>query len=140
MTDIQQQVEVGQQPAAVIAALTTAEGLQGWWCRDSDIGSRVGDRHVMRFDHMGTHITMVFDIAELGADTVSWQCGPNGNPDWPGTTITWNVATQAGGSIVTLRHSGFAEGAASIPMVEQGWAHFLASLKSYLETGTGTPS
>jgi hypothetical protein len=58
-------------------------------------------------------------------------------PDWIGTTLAWHIDGTGDGAEVALEHGGWS-GAAPEP-VAQGWQHFVASLKSYLETGAGQP-
>ena len=49
MSDFQQRLVIGASLAAVRAALTTPDGLRGWWTRDCDVDPRVGGRLQFRF-------------------------------------------------------------------------------------------
>jgi hypothetical protein len=41
--------------------------------------------------------------------------------------------------VVAFSHRGFAEANEGYAQVTTGWAHYLFSLRQYLETGQGTP-
>jgi hypothetical protein len=45
----------------------------------------------------------------------------------------------AGGTRLEFLHDGWRERGKVYEACEGGWTHFMASLKSYLETGQGTP-
>lgn len=139
-TTIEHQIEVAAAPAAVLAALTTADGLRAWWARDCDIGDGVGATHELRFDKGANLVTMSFEVTAAGPDRVAWTCTANSNPIWPGTTLTWIIAPRDGGSAVSFEHAGFAEaGSPPYEMTAAGWQHFMGSLKSYLDGGDGRP-
>ena len=54
-----------------------------------------------------------------------------------GTTLTWTIKGTGDEVVVALDHAGWKDEGPE--PVKQGWKHFLASMKSYLETGTGQP-
>jgi len=120
-------------PSAVRAALTTADGIRGWWSRDCDVDE---DAHELRFDKGGRTVTMNFRVDQAEDHEVRLTCTANGNPVWVGTTLTWRVAE----GTVTLEHAGFAEDQSPpFAMTRDGWPMFVASLEAYLATGTGQP-
>ena len=82
-----------------------------------------------------------FEIAELEQnENVHWMTrqGPS-TGHWKGTSVTWRLTPVHGGTQVVFTHSGFAEADRRYEITRAWWEHFLASLKSYLETGKGTP-
>ena len=124
----------------VRAALTTPEGIAGWWAKDSDVGTGIGARHELRFDKEGRTVTMAFEVTELSDDAVAWRCTDNDNPVWPGTTLRWSLTTAGDRTRVVFEHAGFAEDTSPpYAMTAEGWKHFMASFETYVETGAGQP-
>ena len=50
MNNYQQTLDINASPAMVYAALTTPEGLRGWWTQDCDVPAEVGATIHFRFD------------------------------------------------------------------------------------------
>jgi uncharacterized protein YndB with AHSA1/START domain len=122
----------------VFAALTEQASYTGWWSKDCKIGSKPGDECMLKFDKEGTIVTMRFRIDEIVKDQkVAWTCVAHDMPPWVGTTLRWDLESRGDSTQVSLEHAGW-QGDPPEP-VAQGWKHFLGSLKSYLETGTGQP-
>jgi uncharacterized protein YndB with AHSA1/START domain len=55
--------------------------------------------------------------------------------DDPPTLVTWELAEIAGGTRVTLRHTGFPEGTPKLNNVDKTWATIMRELKRLLEDG-----
>jgi uncharacterized protein YndB with AHSA1/START domain len=116
-------------------ALTTNEGCRGWWTKDCDVGSK---RAAFRFD--GGDMEVRFAVEDAGDAAVRWRCdGNKGNDDWQDTTVRFDLRETGGRTHVAFVHDGFKSKTKVYEMCVGGWAHFLASLKSYVETGRGTP-
>ena len=79
------------------------------------------------------------DDALDGERRVAWSCTDNANPEWVGSALTWEITPRDGGSRLTFTHDGFAAGGPPYEMTAEGWKHFMASLKSYADTGSGQP-
>jgi hypothetical protein len=108
-------------------------GLIGWWAVDADLGD---EEHTLRFDKNGRVVTMRFRVDHVDDQRVQWTCLENGNPVWPGTTLTWRLSD----GHLHLEHAGFHEQESPpYQMTVDGWQHFMASLVSWLETGAGQP-
>jgi uncharacterized protein YndB with AHSA1/START domain len=138
MSSIEQSVVIEAKPAKVFAALTEQAGYNGWWSKDCQIGKQAGDESSLKFDKQGTIVSMRFRIDAIVRDEeVRWTCVAHDMPDWVGTTLRWSIARQGDGTLVRLEHAGW-KGQAPEP-VTQGWQHFLASLRSFVETGKGEP-
>ncbi len=61
--------------------------------------------------------------------------------DWEGSTITWDLTPISKGTKLLFGQHDLMVGDTgySIEETRAGWEYFLLSLKSYLETGKGTP-
>jgi uncharacterized protein YndB with AHSA1/START domain len=145
MESITTAVDITASPAKIYEALTTTAGQRGWWTTDCEVGSKVGDEAVFRFNPMaggtGT-IEMRFRIdALVPGEKVEWTCiGEKNNPEWQGTRISFRLRSAGGGKTsLDFAHTGFASKSPVYQACVQGWQHFMQSLKQYAETGTGTP-
>jgi uncharacterized protein YndB with AHSA1/START domain len=129
---------VGMQSASVdevYAALTTIDGLSGWWATDTTGDTELGGILKFRFIPGG------FDIKVLElvpGKRVLWEV-VDGPPEWIGTTIRWDLAQVEDWAIVLFAHEGWAEPVEFMYHCSTKWATFLVSLKQLVETGKGAP-
>ncbi|WP_419818419.1 SRPBCC family protein [Glaciibacter flavus] len=136
MVDILHRIGIEHaSPAEVYRALTTIEGLAGWWASDTSGSPDVGGIIAFRFVPGGFDMT----VLELDADRrVIWKV-VEGPAEWIGTTVEWALHTEDDFTIVMFRHAGWAEPVDFMYHCSTKWATYLLSLKSLLETGTGSP-
>ncbi len=138
MSAIQKSITIDADAAAVYDALATPDGYRGWWCRNSAIADWEGGQSMLHFVKDGQPVTMTFRVDELAPSTgVRWTCVSNDAPPWIGTQLAWSVKSASAGVEVALEHSGWSD--APHEAVAQGWDHFMASLKQFVETGEGQP-
>ncbi len=138
MNAIKDEVRIQETAKKVYEALTLQAGYRGWWNAVGEVAEKVGGEAKLSFVKDGTPINMGFRIDEMKSnECVRWTCVTHDMPSWVGTSLTWRLAEAGGAVVVSLEHSGW-QGVAP-EMVAQGWKHFLGSLKSYVETGTGQP-
>ncbi|MFN8038366.1 MAG: SRPBCC domain-containing protein [Acidimicrobiales bacterium] len=122
-------------PDQVFAALTTLDGLSGWWTTDTTGDPDLGGRITFRF----AGGTIEVEVRELDAGKrVGWTV-VGGPDDWLGTTITFELREEDDFTIVSFRHEGWASATDFMDHCSTKWAVFLLSLKSLLETGAGAP-
>jgi hypothetical protein len=119
-------------------AITTAAGVSGWWMPTRSpepgllrisFGDKGLDVRVMTMPEL-----VVWDVVDCSAE-----------PDWVGTTIEFASGAVAAGAAnaaglleLTFTHRGLG----GLPCAEScfaGWTHFLPSLQSFVESGTGDP-
>lgn len=139
MADMHHLIQLdGVDAAAAYAALTTQDGITGWWTSRAEVlGADVGDELKMRFPDA----PMTWDMRVAVADEparVEWDCF-GGPPGWPGTRVVWGVEKTDAGAVVRLDHAGFPEVDDMFRIVTVGWAQMLLSLKAYLESGRRQP-
>ena len=123
----------------VYRALTTVEGLSGWWTTDTR-GESPGEDNVggvlqFRFGAGG------FDMKVLElhpAKRVLWQV-VDGPEEWIGTKISFDLEQRGDWTIVLFKHEGWKEPVEFMHHCSTKWAVFLLSLKSLLEAGKGAP-
>jgi len=117
-------------------ALTTREGLSGWWTDDTQGEGAVGDVLKFRFGSLG-----FFDMKVLELDPgrrVLWQV-VDGPQEWIGTRVVWDLSQEDDYATVLFRHEGWQEPVEFMHHCSTKWAVFLMSLKALLETGKGAP-
>ena len=138
MVDILHRVGVvSPTPAKVYDALTTVDGLAGWWTDDTSGSAEPGGVLEFRFPPVGG-----FDLEVLDArpdEHVGWRvvAGP---AEWVGTTIDWDLRQDGDWTVVLFRHAGWTEPVEFMHHCSTKWGSFLMSLKSWVETGRGDPA
>jgi len=138
MSSIKDEIRIQATAGKAYEALTRQAGYRGWWNAAGEVAEKVGGEAKLHFVKDGQPVNMTFRIDEMTAnERVRWTCVAHDMPSWVGTTLTWQMKQSGDAVVVSLDHSGWKD-AAPEP-VAQGWRHFLGSMKSYLETGTGQP-
>jgi len=137
MSDILHKIGVQSSSANdVYKALTTIEGLSGWWTTDTRGESKDGGAIHFQFGDMG-----FFDmnVLELDPDRrVLWQVA-GGPPEWIGTKISFELRREGDFTILLFKHEGWKEPVEFMHHCSTKWAVFLLSLKALVETGAGAP-
>jgi uncharacterized protein YndB with AHSA1/START domain len=137
MVDILHKVGIKSSSVdAVYRALTTREGLSGWWTTDTRGDSKVGGVLQFRFG-AGDFDMEVLEL--LPAKRVRWQV-IDGPQEWIGTTVSFDLRQEGDWTIVFFNHEGWKEPVEFMHHCSTKWAVFLLSLKSLLETGKGAPA
>jgi uncharacterized protein YndB with AHSA1/START domain len=137
MVDILHRVGVKTPtPDTVYDALTTVEGLAGWWTDDTKGSGDVGGVLEFRFLPGGFDIE-VLDL--VPSERVEWQV-IDGPEEWIGTTIDWDLHQEGDYTIVMFKHQGWKEPVEFMHHCSTKWGSYLMSLKSLVETGEGAPS
>ena len=138
MVDILHRVGVvTPTPGKVYDALTTVEGLAGWWTDDTKGDGDVGGVLEFRFPPVGGFDMKVVELRP--SERVAWRV-VDGPEEWVGTTIDWELRQSGDYTIVLFRHEGWREPGEFMHHCSTKWASFLLSLKALLETGVGAPA
>jgi uncharacterized protein YndB with AHSA1/START domain len=137
MPDILHRIGVEQRsPEQVYDALTTLEGIRGWWVDDTS--GKTDDSGVTEFrlGSEGPHIK----VAELDPGrSVRWDV-VGGADEWIGTNVQWDLRQDGDYTIVLFKHEGWREPVEFMHHCSTKWATFLLSLKQLLENGEGAPA
>ena len=138
MSDIVQELTIEATPENVFHALTSPDGIAGWWSNHVTTEPQVGSLTEVRFENGGVFKMEITDL-EVGKK-VQWSVRHSPH-SWEGSTITWDLAPISKGTKLLFGQHNLFVGDTnySIEDTRAGWEYFLLSLKSYLETGTGTP-
>ena len=137
MVDILHRVGATSSPDDVFAALTTIDGLAGWWTEDTKGDSDVGGVIAFRFGEAGGFDMKVLDTRP--AELVLWEV-VDGPEEWIGTKIRFELKQDGDFAIVLFSHEGWKEPVEFMHHCSTKWATFLMSLKTLVETGKGEPA
>ena len=136
MADILHRVGIRSSLDGVYKAVTTRDGLAGWWTTNTQgEGNAVGDVVKFRFGAGG------FDMKVLElqpAKAVLWQV-VDGPPEWIGTKVSWQHRQEGDYVIELFKHQGWKEPVEFMHHCSTKWAMYLMSLKALVETGSGKP-
>ncbi|RYY49590.1 MAG: SRPBCC domain-containing protein [Chitinophagaceae bacterium] len=126
----------------VYQALTSINGLAGWWTTDTSGSAAMGDNIFFRFTNeqgkaLGA-IKMEVRLLEEN-ETVHWVC-QEGPKEWIGTDIVFDIHEEDGFSIVLFQHCNWKQWVEFTAHCSMKWAVFMLSLKELLETGKGKPA
>lgn len=138
MPAIVKELTIAATPQSIFNALTQQDGIARWWTDDLAARPEVGSLAEFRFTRWGAGI-LQFEIAELDVgEKVRWL-SRKAPPQWAGTSVTWQLTPIQNGTKLLFTHDGFAQVDGVYERIRGNWEYFLGSLKSYLETGKGTP-
>jgi uncharacterized protein YndB with AHSA1/START domain len=134
MVDILHRVGMTADPAKVYEALTTVDGLAGWWTTDTT-GDAEGTLQ-FRFGDLGGFDMKVLDLRPNAR--VQWEV-VDGPAEWIGTTVSFDLKQDGEWTIVLFAHAGWREPVEFMSHCSTKWAIFLMSLKALVESGAGAP-
>ena len=134
MVAIIEKLTIKAEPQRVWRALTEQDEIIKWWTYEARVEPVVGS--IGEFSFRQGAFTLRLEVAELEPyKKVRW-ISREVPPPWAGTSIIWQLEPIDNATTLTFTHDGFAQ---NNEQVATNWTYFLASLKSYLETGKGTP-
>lgn len=145
MDHYQQSFIAQAPPAALYAALTTPEGLRGWWTQECEVATAVGG--ILHFRFGGTHKAMRIERLEPGR-AVRWLCTAahidldqlTHKDEWVGTQLVFDLTPDGQGQTrLDFEHRGLVPAFECYDLCSNGWRYFLGSLRQFVETGHGTP-
>jgi uncharacterized protein YndB with AHSA1/START domain len=128
---------IAAAPERVFNALTQQDEIARWWANEARVKPEVGSLGEFRFRPPAGDLQ--FEVAELDQDKKVHWISRQGPPQWAGTSVTWHLEPVQNGTKVVFTHDGFAQADEVYKQTQGNWEYFLDSLKSYLETGKGTP-
>ncbi|MCO6438452.1 MAG: SRPBCC domain-containing protein [Phycisphaerae bacterium] len=136
MPHIRHLLTIDAPPEVVFRAVTTHEGLAGWWTRENVAEARVGAILEFKF---GDHYHNKMRLTRLEADRrVEWEC-LQGDKEWVGTRFFFDLQDQNDKTLLRFGHDDWREVTDFYANCNTHWAHYMNSLKAYCETGRGTP-
>jgi uncharacterized protein YndB with AHSA1/START domain len=141
MVDILHRVGIrATSPDDVFVALTTIDGLAGWWTEQTSGTVDVGG--VIQFRFPDAPAPGGFDMSVVETrpgERVLWEV-VDGPQEWIGTHVGFDLEQVDGYTVVLFRHEGWKEPVEFMHHCSTKWATFLLSLKALVETGIGAPA
>ncbi len=134
MAEIYHQVGVIEKIETVYHAISTLEGLSGWWTKatgDSDVGGKL----YFHFGDMSVEMTVKEKIENK---KIVWQC-TEVEGEWKNTIVSFELSKNDHQVLINFSHTNWAEQTSLCAHCSTKWAVFMLSLKDYLETGKGRP-
>jgi|SRR6266508_2947097 len=134
-------VDVQADAPTLFRALTTTDGLKGFWTPGSQVEPEVGTVAVFNFAGSPVELKLRIDRLDEGK-RVAWTCLGD-FPYWQGTTMTWELDdAPEGGTRVLFRHTGWPDDYpdGEFGSVNFAWGLVVGALKAYAETGEPKPA
>lgn len=136
MADIRHNLVIKATPDKIFDAITTKEGLESWWAKQTTAKPEVGFVNVFTFGKFRNEMK----VTQLTPNKkVEWKC-TNSIEEWIDTNISFDLEEKDGRTILRFAHSGWRAVTDTFAGCNYDWGLFMKSLKSLCETGTGTPS
>ena len=138
MPDILFQFDSSADRTALLEALTTHEGITGWWTDRAEVPSATGEDLVLTFDAAPAPFHLRLDASAPEQVTWSYNGFP---PHWQGTAIEWSLSDNPDGpgTRVHFRHGGWQSDGDPLPSVAYTWGLLMRALKRYAESGERAP-
>ncbi|MBL4647836.1 MAG: SRPBCC domain-containing protein [Gammaproteobacteria bacterium] len=134
MAAIYHQIGIQADNQEVYRALTTIEGLSGWWTKTSGNPERGG---VVNF-HFGDMLCVMKILEQAPDKKVVWQ-NTAGSDQWLNTKLTFELEVAGNATLVNFTHADWQAVTPFMRHCSTKWAVFLLSLECFLESGTGKP-
>jgi uncharacterized protein YndB with AHSA1/START domain len=135
---IERTVQIAHPPAAVWAALTTAEGLSAWFGQQAAIDLRPGGAASMKWDSGHTADMRVERVEEPRVFGFTWHIFGLPEDDPRRTYVEFTLEPDGAGTRLTVVESGFAQLTDDAYRTAYdgnagGWASELGELVDYLD-------
>lgn len=136
MAEIRHNVVIKATAEKIYEAITTQEGLANWWAKQTSAKPEVGFVNAFTFGAFRNEMK----VTNLSLNKkVEWHC-INSIEEWIDTNISFHLEEKDGRTILRFAHSGWRAVTDTFAGCNYDWGRFMISLKSFCETGTGTPS
>lgn len=142
MADIAHKIGFKAPINKVYNALTTLDGLAGWWTENTKGEAQVNGNIVFTFTNPQGDVIGAMNFKVIGLEPnkkVHWKC-MDGPGDWINTEVTFDLSEQDGQTILLFGHRKWAEQTESMAHCSMKWAVFLLSLKDFVLKGKGQPA
>ncbi|MEO8187248.1 MAG: SRPBCC domain-containing protein [Burkholderiaceae bacterium] len=142
MVDIIHRVGIKAPVSKVYAAVSTIDGVAGWWTKETTGVSKPGGTMDFQFRTPSGELIGGITMEVIGMDrdeAVHWRCkaGPD---EWIGTDIIFKLEQEGDYTNVRFGHKNWREAVDFTEHCSMKWATFMLSLKDLVETGEGRPS
>jgi uncharacterized protein YndB with AHSA1/START domain len=141
MATIKHNFTIAASMEKVYAAVSTVEGLNGWWTTVTSGNPNKGGKLRFEFDNGLYNIMQVSDLRRNRF--VAWKCRESvfaAGKEWIGTRVTFKLSRDKDrNTLVQFEHSGWRKASDFYGLCNFHWGRFMVSLKSLCESGKGDP-
>lgn len=132
MPDILHRVGIAARPDRVYQALTSVDGLRGWWTAETKGEPTRGGTIDFGFCKMQV-------LEAVPGERVRWRC-VDGPPEWVGTEVSFALSWRDDQTFVVFEHAAWREPVEFMHHCSTKWAVFLLSLRDLVEKSAGAPA
>lgn len=136
MADIRHKLIIKTSSEKVYEAVTTQKGLESWWCKQTTAKPEVGFVNTFIFGNLKNEMKVTGLTPNHKAE---WHCVTS-IEEWVNTNISFDLEEKDGRTVLRFAHSNWRTVTDFFDACNYDWGRFMASLKSFCEGGTGTPS
>lgn len=136
MPDIIHFFQIKSPAEKVYKAITTKEGIDGWWTEENTADSKVGSIIEFNFGEQYQNRMKVLTLVEN--KLVEWEC-LEGDLEWVGTKYKFEIMEEEQSCWIRFSHTDWDEQTDFYGMCNYHWGLYMKSLKSFCEAGKGTP-
>ncbi len=136
MANIRHNLTIEVQARIVYDAITTQEGLAGWWTTNAIAKPEIG--HINHFKFGDQYFNKMKNLKLDKPSLVSWEC-VDGDREWIGTQLLFELEERDNTTFLKFSHLNWADESEFFGFCSHHWGRFLDSLKSLCETGKGQP-
>ena len=116
-------------------ALTTLEGLSGWWT--TEVTGQTEEGGVIHFTFDGD-FNPDMRVDESSEDAIRWTC-VGGHEPWLDNTFEFEISGQAPVNFMMRQHYAQELSDRAYGIYNFNWGYYLDSLRSLVESGNGKP-
>jgi len=142
MINIIHRVGIKAPISKVYAALSTVEGVAGWWTKEATGACEVGGNLELNFSSPSGEVIggMGMQVMALDPDKeVHWRF-MSGPQEWIGTDAKFKLTQDGDFTVVLFSHEHWREAVEFTAHCITKWATFMLSLKDLVEKGKGQPA
>ncbi len=131
-------ITVNAPKSEVYKAITTQQGLKGWYSPSAEGKTDMGGEVTLSFtEKEGPFRWKV--VESTPEDLVRWEC-ISGPGKAQGTFATYRLSEKNGGTVVDFRHEGVSDFDEKLETCNTLWGALMHHLKKYVESGTSEPA
>ncbi len=137
MPDILHELVIQSDPAALLEAVTTAEGLAAYWTDQTEATPEPGTVATFAF---GPNRETVFEmrVDTITPERVEWTC-VGGPEEWVGTTLRWLLRPTGDATTLRFEHRNWQREDGAVAPCSYTWAMILERLDDYVVNGRVNP-
>jgi len=136
MPEIRHYLTIQAPVDKVFRAISTQDGLRGWWTDGATAEPKEGTHAEFRFGDRYHNKMLVRRLDS--PKRVEWEC-LMGDEEWMGTTFVFELEPHAEGTAVRFEHGKWRKMTDFFASCNYNWGYYMRSLKLFCETGQGTP-